>query len=84
MPKRRQEMLATYGALRMKARCLVREPDAGNLHVRFDEQGVETDRLASSIGASHGTAPLPDSTDTRRQWVGRAQSIQALRRARSD
>jgi hypothetical protein len=21
--------------------CLVREPDAGNLHVRFDERGVE-------------------------------------------
>jgi hypothetical protein len=26
-----------------KARGLVREPDAGNLHVRFDEGGVETE-----------------------------------------
>ncbi|WP_429278179.1 hypothetical protein, partial [Novosphingobium gossypii] len=32
-------------------------------HVRFDEQGVETDRLASPTGAPHDTAPLPDSTD---------------------
>jgi hypothetical protein len=23
--------------------CLVREPDAGNLHVRFDEEDVETE-----------------------------------------
>jgi hypothetical protein len=23
--------------------CLVREPDAGNLHVRFDERDVETE-----------------------------------------
>src|SRR5215218_2942005 len=27
----------------VKARSLVREPDAGNLHVRFDERGVETE-----------------------------------------
>ena len=26
-----------------KGMCLVREPDAGNLHVRFDERGVETE-----------------------------------------
>ena len=26
-----------------KACCLVREPDAGNLHVRFDEEDVETE-----------------------------------------
>jgi hypothetical protein len=25
---------------------LLREPDAGNLHVRFDERDVETERLA--------------------------------------
>ena len=33
---------------------LVREPDAGNPHVRFDEREVETELLA--------TAPPPDST----------------------
>jgi hypothetical protein len=27
-----------------KGACLVREPDAGNLPVRFDEQDVETER----------------------------------------
>ena len=26
-----------------KVCCLVREPDAGNLHVRFDEEDVETE-----------------------------------------
>ena len=26
-----------------EAWCLVREPDAGDLHVRFDERGVETE-----------------------------------------
>jgi hypothetical protein len=26
-----------------KGMCLVREPDAGNLPVRFDEEGVETE-----------------------------------------
>ena len=31
------------GVTREKARCLVREPDAGNLHVRFDERDVETE-----------------------------------------
>ena len=34
----------------------------GNPHVRFDEQGVETDRLASPTGELHDTAPPPDST----------------------
>jgi hypothetical protein len=34
----------------------------GDPHVRFDEQGVETDRLASPAGESHATAPPPDST----------------------
>src|SRR5262245_39658533 len=34
--------------------CLVREPDAGNRPVRFDERGVETEPQA--------TAPLLDST----------------------
>ena len=28
---------------RAKACCLVREPDAVNLHVRFDEEDVETE-----------------------------------------
>ena len=26
-----------------KVMCLIREPDAGDLHVRFDEEGVETE-----------------------------------------
>jgi hypothetical protein len=30
-----------------KAMNLLREPDAGNPHVRFDEREVETERLAS-------------------------------------
>jgi len=34
----------------------------GDPHVRFGEQGVETDRLVSSTGEPHGTAPPPDST----------------------
>jgi hypothetical protein len=37
----------------------VGEPDAGNLHVRFDERGEETGRLAMP----QATAPLLDSTD---------------------
>jgi hypothetical protein len=36
----------------------VGEPDAGNLHVRFDERGGETERLAMP----QATAPLLDST----------------------
>jgi len=34
----------------------------GNPHVRFDEQGVETDRLVSPTGEPYDTAPPPDST----------------------
>ena len=36
----------------------VGEPDAGNPHVRFDERGGETERLAMP----QATAPLLDST----------------------
>jgi hypothetical protein len=32
-------------ACRMRSVNLLREPDAGNLHVRFDEREVETERL---------------------------------------
>src|SRR5262249_47514671 len=34
----------------VKARCLVREPDAGNLHVRFDERDVETESRLNHKG----------------------------------
>ena len=54
---------------------LVRKPDAGNPHVRFDERGVETESMASYSGTSNRkgwsplrlrlnfTAPLLDSTN---------------------
>jgi len=35
-----------------KARGLVREPDAGKLHVRFDERGVETESWSNSSGTA--------------------------------
>ena len=53
---------------------LVRKPDAGKPHVRFDERGVETESMASYSGTSNRkgwsplrlrlnfTAPLLDST----------------------
>jgi hypothetical protein len=56
---------------------LVRKPDAGNPHVRFDERGVETESMASYSGTSNRkdwsplrlrlnfTAPLLDSTKSR-------------------
>jgi hypothetical protein len=37
----------------------VGEPDAGNPHVRFDEQGWETERCRMA----QATAPILDSTD---------------------
>ena len=37
----------------------VGEPDAANRHVRFDERGWETERLAEP----QATAPILDSTD---------------------
>ena len=37
----------------------VGKPDAGNLHVRFDERGRETEPLAMRLNA---TAPFLDST----------------------
>ena len=55
---------------------LVREPDAGDLHVRFDERRLETERMtrteapalpANSYSPRHaGTAPVVDSTRSRR------------------
>ena len=56
---------------------LVRKPDAGKPHVRFDERGVETESMASYSGTSnrkgwsplrlrlHFTASLLDSTNSR-------------------
>ena len=56
---------------------LVRKPDAGKPHVRFDERGVETASTASYSGTSNRkgwsplrlrlnfTAPLLDSTNPR-------------------
>src|SRR6266567_8935247 len=55
------------------AGSLVREPDAGNLHVRFDERGVETESRSSTKAPSDerggnryvrptATAPHLDST----------------------
>ena len=56
---------------------LVRKPDAGKPHVRFDERGVETESTASSSGTSNRkggsplrlrlnfTAPLLGSTNPR-------------------
>ena len=56
---------------------LVRKPDAGKPHVRFDERGVETESTASYSGTSNRkgwsplrlrlnfTAPLLDSTNPR-------------------
>jgi hypothetical protein len=43
-----------------KACCLVREPDAGNLHVRFDEGGVETGLGQGYLGTARrkGRRPL--------------------------
>ena len=60
---------------------LVRKPDAGNPHVRFDERGVVTESMASYSGTSNRkgwsplrlrlnfTAPLLDSTDPRMSRV---------------
>ena len=54
---------------------LVREPDAGDLHVRFDERRLETERMtrteapalpANSYSPRHaGTAPVVDSTHSK-------------------
>jgi hypothetical protein len=53
MPSARARQVAAVG-LTMKP---VGKPGAGNLHVRFDERGGETERYKS------GTAPFLDSTD---------------------
>ena len=39
---------------------LLREPDAGNPHVRFDEREVETERFSSPRHLS--TLPIPFGT----------------------
>src|SRR5580692_8490325 len=36
----------------VKAGCLVREPDAGELHVRFDERDVETELRPGYLGTA--------------------------------
>jgi len=53
---------------------LVREPDAGNPHVRFDERGAETEWMARLSGTptrkggngqgSHGLQPSPRRSST--------------------
>ncbi len=54
----------------------VGKPDAGKLHVRFDERGRETERLAKP----QATAPFLDSTATQRgaekSWFARVLRVQ--------
>ena len=59
-------------AFRGRRHDLVREPDAGNLHVRFDERRLETEQ---SRGVRHrhrrppGSAPPPATRASRRRGV---------------
>ena len=54
----------------VKAWCPVREPDAGDLHVRFDERGVETE-----LGRGYsGTARRKGRQQTNRTYCHRATS----------
>ncbi len=46
---------------------LVRKPDAGNPHVRFDERGVETERLTSRNRATPRVHP-PSDADKPREY----------------
>jgi hypothetical protein len=46
--------------------CLFREPDAGNLHVRFDERDVETERCSRSRQVSALPCALPSLGKVRR------------------
>ena len=55
---------------RVKACSSVREPDAGDLHVRFDERGVETEPW---LGYS-GTARRKGRQQTNRTYGHRATS----------
>jgi len=78
-----QHLYETYGLLRLPVRARsflwanagrrVREPDAGDPHVRFDERDVETEQgwareapanegAGQRIGPTYPTAPLLDST----------------------
>ena len=41
-PENSGQRQALRSASQAQACCLVREPDAGNPHVRFDERDVET------------------------------------------
>ncbi len=61
---------ATRVASRAQARCLVREPDAGNLHVRFDERDVETEPWRDYSG----TAKRKGRKQTNRTYSNRATS----------
>src|SRR5215211_6805260 len=47
----------TWGPVRESTVKPVGKPDAGNLHVRFDERGWETGRRSASV-----LAPILDST----------------------
>ena len=72
---------------------LVREPDAGDPHVRFDERGRETEhgdvreapateRAGQQLDAASTTAPVLDSTDVRGcsggGWIDEAQGRRRL------
>ena len=48
-------------ASRAPARALVREPYAGNPHVRFDERDVETEPSATAthLDSTHSRDPSP-------------------------
>jgi hypothetical protein len=50
--------------------CLVREPDAGNPHVRFDERDVETEPWTGYLG----TAKRKGRQQTFRTYSHRATS----------
>ncbi len=49
---------SNWGLVRESAVKPVGKPDAGNLHVRFDERGWETGRRSASV-----LAPSLDSTE---------------------
>ena len=42
---------------------LVREPDAGDLHVRFDERDVETEHYGGGIGLAPTLVATTDELD---------------------
>ena len=78
-PKAKREFDSRFGAARVTCVRLranpIGEPDAANLHVRFDERGAETDAMVWTATPARGesrrpqlsprpnaTAPLLDST----------------------